>query len=302
VQLPGGHSHPPHGGHFNHSPGGHSYQHPEDQSYHPPGGHSYQPPASPHVAPHIQVPPRTLNTVRPSHNTPVSTVRPAYHTTPSPLGHLKGHSPTPHPSYNPDLGYQYSTPHSFVKVQHGGTFPLSDLKVGENIHGYSTTPNPYTSGLKQVELVGPVPVKANGPLTLQILPSPKPLRVQKIFVENPSVANGLRVAKSVGTGLKYEKGPSLHFEDDNGGVRRESSISVKEDSASGFREINSQEKNPQHAQYVREKKDVGLAGGLAGGHPGGQPGYAPAEQVPTSTQAAIIFAESQKMIRFPEDK
>ena len=51
------------------------------------------------------------------------------------------------------------------------------------------------------------------------------------------------------------------------------------------------EKNPQHAQYVREKKDVGLSGGLAGGHPGGQPGYAPAEQVPTSTQAAIIFAE-----------
>ena len=47
------------------------------------------------------------------------------------------------------------------------------------------------------------------------------------------------------------------------------------------------EKNPQHAQYVREKKDVGLAVG----HPGGQPGYAPAEQVPTSTQAAIIFAE-----------
>ena len=32
------------------------------------------------------------------------------------------------------------------QVQHGGTFPLSDLKVGESIHGYSTTPNPYTSG------------------------------------------------------------------------------------------------------------------------------------------------------------
>ena len=65
-------------------------------------------------------------------------------------------------------------------------------------------------------------------MTPQILPSPKPLRVQNFFVENPSVANGLRVAKSVGTGLKYEKGPSLHFEDDNGGVRRESSISVRE--------------------------------------------------------------------------
>ena len=65
-------------------------------------------------------------------------------------------------------------------------------------------------------------------MTVQILPSPKPLRVQNFFVENPSVANGLRVAKSVGTGLKYEKGPSLHFEDDNGGVRRESSISVRE--------------------------------------------------------------------------
>ena len=92
-----------------------------------------------------------------------------------------------------------------------------------------------------MQLVGPVPVKASGPDTLQILPSPRPIRVQNFYLENganlpdqsrvpksaDSLSSGSDVIASSSAVLKYEKGPSLHFVDEEG-KKSDNSITVKE--------------------------------------------------------------------------